>query len=92
MAKAKQQRLPGTEDNHLKELDDLATQYAEVRDERMALGRKEVNLKDDLLAKMKGLKKKTYSVDGISIDVVSEEETVKVKVSKPKDEEEENAE
>jgi hypothetical protein len=86
MAKAKQARLPGTEDNRLKELDDLAMQYAEVRDERMELGRKEIVLKADLLAKMKALKKKSYIVDGIEINV-AEEETVKVKVSKSKEEE-----
>ena len=82
----KQPSLEGMEDRQIKELQDAAVSYAEIRDERMDLNRQEVDLKAKLLALMKKHNKETYSYDGVEVNVVHEEETVKVKVKK-KDEE-----
>lgn len=90
MAKGKQEALPGMEDSKLKDLCDRAEEYAEIRDKRQDLTRRESELKSDLLSLMKKHRKKDYVFDGIEIHVVMEEETVKVKVSKD-DEEQEDA-
>jgi hypothetical protein len=83
---ATQQRIPGTE-SEIDELDDLASEYANIRDQRMELNRQEAALKQNLLTMMHRHKKTTYHHDGIEIDIIQEEETVKVRVKKPKDEE-----
>lgn len=72
--------LPGMEDREIAELQGLALEYAEKRDERMAIGVQEVDLKGKLLAAMKRNHKRSYSYNGVEIDVVTEEETVKVRV------------
>lgn len=46
----------------------------------------EVEKKNELHALMKKFKKKHYERDGIVIDLVNEEETVRVKIKKKKDE------
>lgn len=84
--KPKQARLPQMDDPQIEELESLAESYAEVRDQRLALTPQEKKLKDDLLAAMKRNKKETYKRDGIEVRVVHEEETVKVKITKDKDE------
>ena len=84
-ARAKRPRqadLPGTEDRTIKALEDAAFQYAEIRDQRIDLNKSESDLKSTLLALMKKHGKKTYTRDGISIELVAEAETVKVKVRK----------
>ncbi len=87
---AKEQKdLPGMEGRQIQELVDLGTEYAKIRDKRMDLGKREVELKHDLLSAMKKHKKKEYIFDGIEIRVVMEEETVKVKVTNPEPEEKE---
>jgi len=78
--------LPGMEDREITELQELALEYAEARDKRMAIGIEEVELKKKLLSMMKRHHKKSYSYNGVEIEVVTEEETVKVRVRK-KDEE-----
>ena len=83
---ATQQRIPGTE-AEIDELDDLASEYANIRDQRMELNRQEAALKQNLLTMMHRHKKTSYHHDGIEIDIIQEEETVKVSVKKPKDEE-----
>ena len=71
----------------IQDLEDAATRYAELRDERMELTTKEVALKGELLGLMRKHKKRHYERDGIEIEVVDQETTVKVRVAKPKEEE-----
>lgn len=88
---ARQQQLPGVEDNKVAVLEDKALQYAEVRDQRMSLSRKEVEFKGELLDLMKAQKRKHYKRGNIEIAIVHESENVKVKVkssAKESDEEE----
>jgi hypothetical protein len=88
----KQQKdLPGMEDRKLADLVDSAEEYAKIRDKRQDLTKREVELKSDLLALMHKYKKKEYVFDGIEIRVVLEEETVKVKVTKPDAEDEKDS-
>lgn len=87
-AKKKQEDLPGMEDRQLDDLEQAATSYAGIRDQRMELNKEEIELKGTLLTLMKKHGKETYKHDGIEINIVHEEETVKVKVAKEKEEEE----
>lgn len=72
-------RLPGMEDSAIEELEDAAKRYVTVRDERMALTEREVDSKDLVLTLMKRHDKQTYRRDGIEINIVHTEESVKVK-------------
>jgi hypothetical protein len=87
MPKPKQESLLGMEDREIKDLVSTARKYADVRDDRQQLTLKEVELKNELLGLMKRHRKKDYVFDGIEIHIVPESETVKVKVSKDKEEE-----
>jgi hypothetical protein len=88
---AKEQKdLPGMENRSIKELVDKATEYAEIRDKRQDLTRREVELKADLLTAMHKHKLKDYSYEGIEIHVVTEEETVRVKLPKKAEDEEDS--
>jgi len=84
----RQQDLPGTEDRVIKALEDAASDYADIRDRRIALNAEEAPLKAKLLTLMKQHKKTLYRRDGIEIEVVpkSTEETVKVRLRKAGDE------
>jgi hypothetical protein len=64
---------------HIKEIENLAGDYVEARDRRQALLADEVDLKEKLMSSMKRHKRETYSFDGYMIEIVHEEETVKVK-------------
>ena len=79
------QDLPGVDDRAIGPLEKMAEQYANSRDERMARGLDEKKLKDKILAEMKELGRTTYKRPGISIEIVTEKEGVKVKVTKPTD-------
>lgn len=81
----RQPDLPGTEDRAIAELEDAADTYAETRDQRMALTVEETGLKATILRLMKAHKKTTYHRNGVSIEIVAEEETVKVRVKKTED-------
>ena len=78
----KQKRLPTMEDNKLDDLEAAAESYADIRDQRIALNAEEVDLKGKLLNLMKSHSKTQYQRDGISIKIVAEKETVKVKIKK----------
>jgi len=78
-----------TDDLEIKDLEKVAAAYAELRDQRMALNQDEARLKQQAMALMKKHKKKRYVRDGIEITLESGEETIKVKVKKAKDDEEE---
>lgn len=83
MAKAPRQKpLPGMSDRKLTKLHNTAMEYAELRDQRMAIGAQEVEKKGQLLDLMKIHKKEHYEYGGVIIDVVHEKENVKVKIAK----------
>lgn len=84
----RQQQLPGVEDNKLAAIENLAMDYAEIRDQRQELSKRESELKQDLLKLMHKLNRKEYKRDGISVIVEVEEETVKVRVRAEKEAEE----
>jgi hypothetical protein len=77
----RQKRLPSMDDPEIEGLHALAEDYAELRDQRMAVGKQEVELKGKLLDLMKAHKKEHYHHDGIDVTVVHEKEKVKVKVA-----------
>jgi hypothetical protein len=79
---AREQRLPGTEDPKIEALHNAALDYAEIRDKRQELTTEEVALKKKLLAIMKSHNKQTYNYKGVSVRVVHEDETVKVRIKK----------
>ena len=83
--------LPGMEDRAIQPLEDIAASYADVRDRRMALNKEELELKTAALALMHKHGKTVYKHDGIEIVLEPGEETVKVKIHKPADEDD-NAE
>jgi len=86
----RQQQL--VEDRTIAELEDIAESYAEIRDRRIALNQEEADLKQQAMALMKKHKKKHYARDGIEITLEPGEETIKVKVKKAKDDEDDEAE
>lgn len=85
---AKPQRLPGMENGEIEALQIAAIEYADIRDERQRLTTQEVELKMKLLRLMKEYKKSNYEYGGVEIELVTVEETVKVKVHKPDDKDE----
>jgi hypothetical protein len=70
------------EDPAIEELQEAALAYAAVRDRRQKLTAREAELKQTLLTLMRYHEKQIYSYDGVEIERVSEEETVKVRVRK----------
>jgi hypothetical protein len=88
MARPEQERLPGTGDAKLADLHTAALEYADVRDQRQVLTASEVELKTKLLALMKKYKKESYVYEDVNIQIVHEEETVKVRIKKAKSEDE----
>lgn len=85
----KQRELEGFEAIEDPELRKKVHEYVAVRDKRMGLIPREVELRNELLALMKAKKVKACSVDEFIVQIVVEEEKVKVKRTKPKDEDEE---
>lgn len=80
------QPLPGMGDAKIEVLEDKALEYAEVRDSRISLSQKEVELKGQLLDLMKAQKREHYHRGAIKIDIVHEKENIKVKVKAGDDE------
>jgi hypothetical protein len=81
----RQSQLPGIEDQKIVAIENAALDYAEVRDARQGLTRQEVDLKKRLLDLMHAKELTTYKRNGISVAVVLEEETVKVRVKLEED-------
>jgi hypothetical protein len=81
----RQQGLPGVIDGKIASIESLALDYVELRDERMAIGKQEIELKESLIAAMHKAGKTEYKRAGISVKLIVEEEGVKVRV---KDEDE----
>lgn len=78
--RARPQRLPGTEDAGIAVLDRLALEYVEVRDPRIALSKREGEIKKQLITAMHDHKRNEYVYNGTKIVLVPGEEKVKVKV------------
>ena len=93
-AAPRQGALPGMEDRALRELEALAEEYVEVRDERMSLNEREVELNDQLLALMKKHKKAEYHHGEVHCWIKATDERVKVKLGEitPKQKRKESAE
>jgi hypothetical protein len=89
--KPRQKRLPGMEDPTIDEIQNAAMEYAEIRDERQELTTREVDLKKNLLNIMKKHHKTMYSHNGVVVQVVVEEETVKVRIKSEEQQEKERA-
>lgn len=70
---------PGVEDVQIPEIDDVAGEYVQARDSRMAELAKEVEAKGRLKTIMDKHKLKSYKFDGLIVSVVPGEETIKVK-------------
>jgi len=82
--KVRQKRLPGMADAKLEALHNTALDYAEVRDKRQELTKEEVDLKGKLLTLLHKHKKDHYEYNGVTIDLIAEKETVRVRVKKAK--------
>lgn len=65
--KPRAQNLPGMDDRAIKPLEDIAASYAEVRDERIELNKREVELKATALKLMRKYDKTIYHRDGVTI-------------------------
>lgn len=76
----RQQQLPGVEDRKIAAIENLAMDYAEIRDQRQELNKEEAKLKQGLIDLMHSKKLKEYKRGNISVKLKIEEETVKVRV------------
>jgi hypothetical protein len=76
----RQTPLPGIGDEKIAAIENAALDYAEIRDQRQALTSQEVELKGKLLDLMHAKKLTEYKRNGISVKLVAEQETVKVRV------------
>lgn len=83
--RGEQKSLPGMQDREIEALQKGARRYAAIRDQRMALTEKEVELRDELLGMMKQRHKIHYLYEGVEITVVAEREKVKVRIHKDED-------
>ena len=79
----RERTLPGMEDRANKVLEGIAIEYAEIRDQRMALNKDEATLKQRALGELKRLGRQGYHRNGIDISIVPGEETLRVRVSPP---------
>jgi hypothetical protein len=82
----RQQRLPTMDDAKIEILHSLATDYADMRDRRMQLGKKEVELKGKILDVLKAHKMEHYHYSDIDITVINEKQKVRVKIGAGGDE------
>src|ERR1035438_1794730 len=83
---ARQDRLPGMADAKIQALHNAAMDYADIRDQRQALTKQEVDLKEKLIGLMHAHKKTVYDYNGVHIELIVEEETVRVRVRSEDDE------
>jgi len=81
----RQDILPGVGDERIAAIENAALDYAEIRDQRQELTKKEVECKKRLLDLMHAKKLTVYKRNGISVKVEVEEETVKVRVKESED-------
>ncbi len=79
--------LPGMEDEVFPEVTEAAEKYVKVRDERMALTKKEVDLRDSLGALMEEHKLEEYHDDELTVTLTTNKKVkVKVKGDDPSEE------
>lgn len=76
----RQRSIPGMEDTKIASIENKAFDYAELRDERVALSAKEVELKKKLIEAMHNAGKDVYKRNGVSVKLTIEKEGVKVRV------------
>ncbi len=76
----RQDVLPGVGDEKIAAIENAAYDYAEGRDERQELTKKEVELKTRLLDLMHSKGLTEYKRNGISVKVLVEKEKVQVRV------------
>jgi hypothetical protein len=74
------QALPGLEDRTIAPLEALATDVAEIREERAELAQRELAIRQKALVVMKQLGKTVYRHNGIEIEIVHGEDAVKMRV------------
>lgn len=72
------------EDARIKQLDDIGAAYADIRDQRIALNQEEHSLKQTALDLMHRHGKVIYRHEAIEIVVQAGDESIRVKVLKPK--------
>ena len=84
-SRKKQPDLPGVE-RKIDELQSKAIEYAEIRDKRQSLLQKEVDMKNDLLQLMKKNKIEKYKYENVSIEIVHDDEHVRVRINKSSEE------
>jgi len=90
--KPKQDDLPGMEDRAIKPLEEAVEAYADIRDQRIALNQEEADLKAKVLKLMHQHDKTVYHRNGITITVVNEQESVRVRVKSVNEETDESVE
>lgn len=81
-----QKSLEGMTDRKLEALQDAAYEYVKVRDKRMKLTESEVEKKGKILKLMHKHKKDVYDYEDVHIEIVVEDEHVRVKIRKAKEE------
>lgn len=81
----RQDQLPGIEDKKIAAIENAALDYAEIRDQRQDLTTQEVELKKKLIKLMHAKELQEYKRNGISVKLVLEEESVKVRVKSTDD-------
>lgn len=82
---ARQETLPTMSDAKITAIENAALNYVEGRDERMEATTREVELKEKLIEVMHKHEKTEYRRGKISVRLVVEKESVKVKVSDDED-------
>jgi hypothetical protein len=81
----RQEVLPGVGDAKIQAIENAAYDYAELRDQRQELTRQEVDLKKKLIDLMHKKELTEYKRNGITVKLVVEEESVKVRVKDSED-------
>lgn len=76
----RQEIIPGVGDEKIAAIENAALDYAEIRDQRQELNKQEVDLKTKLIELMHKKEITEYKRNGISVKLVVEEESVKVRV------------
>ena len=76
----RQEVLPGVGDVKIAAIENTALDYAELRDERVALSAREVDLKTKLIDLMHAKDINEYRRNGISVRLTVEKEGIKVRV------------
>ena len=80
--------LPGIEDATDADLSKFAEKYVEQRDARMAILKKEIELKEQVIAIMRKLRLKTYCDHEMNLTITMDSKTtVKVKIGGDDDDE-----